>query len=44
MSLTDEFEAVTVDNEGGEPLVSPRLPLSEGVPGGGGAGGEGVAG
>jgi putative transposase len=33
MSLTDEFEAVTVDNECGEPLVSPRLPLSEGVPG-----------
>ena len=33
MSLTDEFEAVTLDNECGEPLVSPRLPLSEGVPG-----------
>lgn len=33
MSLTDEFEAVSVDNEAGEPLVSPRLPLADGVPG-----------
>ena len=33
MSLTDEFEAVTTDNEAGDVLVAPRLPLSDGLPG-----------
>jgi putative transposase len=33
MSLTDEFDAVTMDNESGEQVVAPRLPLSDGLPG-----------
>lgn len=33
MSLTDEIDAVTMDNEPGEQVVAPRLPLSDGLPG-----------
>ena len=32
MYLSDEFDAVSADNEGGDLLVRPRLPLSDGVP------------
>lgn len=33
MSLTDEFDRFTMDNEAHEPVVAPRLPLADGVPG-----------
>jgi hypothetical protein len=33
MSLTDEFDTVTMDNQPGEQVVVTRMPLSDGLPG-----------